>query len=399
MAVLVVDRLARDGAGLAGAVAIPRTLPGERIEGEPVDGRIERFAILEPSGERVRPPCPHYGACGGCALQHASDAFVEGWKARRVIGALAARGIEGEVAAVHTSPPNSRRRATLSARRLKSGPVAGFHARASDTVVRIPDCRLLLPSLMAAIPAAEEAARIGGTRKGELSVTLTDSEAGIDMAVRGGRDPGPVERAGLAERFDLARLAWEEETLTRRPPLQVFGRARVAPPPGAFLQATRQGEAALVAAVRRALEGCRRIADLFAGCGTFALPLAEAAEVHAVEGSDAMTAALDAGWRRAQGLRRVSVEARDLFRRPLLPAELAGYDGAVVDPPRAGAEAQARALADGGPPNVAMVSCDSASLARDIEILLRGGYRLGRVEVVDQFRWSPHIEAVAALSR
>ena len=396
---LTVERLGPRGEGLAEGVTIPRTLPGEAVEGAVEGGRMAMPRILSPVADRVKAPCPHYGACGGCALMHASDGFVAGWKAERVIGALRAQGIEAEVGAVHTSPPNARRRAALSARRLKAGPIAGFHARASDTVVRVPDCRLLLPSLIAAIPAAEAAAAMGASRTGELSVTLTDSEAGVDMAVRGGRDPGPAERAALAGRFDLARLAWEGEALTRRPPAQRFGDAAVVPPPGAFLQATREGEAALRGAVLDGLSGCRAVADLFAGCGTFALPLAEAAEVHAVEGSDAMVRALDAGWRGAPGLRRVSVEARDLFRRPLLASELAGFDGAVMDPPRAGGEAQARALAEAGPPRLAMVSCDPASFARDVAILLGGGYRLGRVEVVDQFRWSPHVEVVAALER
>ena len=396
---LTVDRLSPRGEGLAGGVTIPRTLPGETVEGAVETGRMDAPRILSPVANRVRAPCPHYGACGGCALMHASDGFVADWKAGRVIGALRARGIEGEVAAVHTSPPNSRRRATLSARRLKGGPIAGFHARASDTVVRIPDCRLLLPSLVAAVPAAEAAALAGASRKGELSVTLTDSEAGIDMAVRGGRDPGPAGRAALAERFDLARLAWEDEVLTRRPPIQRFGDAAVVPPPGAFLQATREGEAALRDVVVEGLDGCRRIADLFAGCGTFALPLAARAEVHAVEGSAAMTAALDAGWRAGAGLRRVTAEARDLFRRPLRPDELRGFDGIVVDPPRAGAEAQVRVLAEGGPPRVAMVSCDPASFARDVSILAAGGYALGPVTVVDQFRWSPHVEMTALLTR
>ena len=396
---LTVERLSPRGEGLADGVTIPRTLPGETVEGAVEAGRMAAPRILSPVAERVRAPCPHYGACGGCALQHGSDAFVAEWKADRVIGALRARGIDGEVARVRTSPPNARRRATLSARRLKSGPIAGLHARASDTVIRIPDCRLLLPSLIAAIPAAEAAAALGASRKGELSVTLTDSEAGIDMAVIGGRDPGPGERAALAERFDLARLAWDDEVLTRRPPVQRFGTAAVVPPPGAFLQATREGEAALREAAVEGLEGCRRVADLFAGCGTFALPLAARAEVHAVEGEAAMLAALDAGWRGGTGLRRVTVEARDLFRRPLRAEELRDFDGVIMDPPRAGAEAQARMLAEGGPGRVVMVSCDPASFARDVSILAAGGYRMGPVTVVDQFRWSPHVEMVAMLTR
>jgi 23S rRNA (uracil1939-C5)-methyltransferase len=174
-----------------------------------------------------------------------------------------------------------------------------------------------------------------------------------------------------------------------------MGRARVVPPPGAFLQATAEGEAALVRAVRETVGDAGRVADHFAGCGTFALPLAEGAEVHAVEGDAAMLAALDAGWRAAAGLRRVTTEARDLFRRPLLAGELKRFDAVVLDPPRAGAEAQARALAGSGVARVAMVSCNPVSFARDAAILVAGGYRLERVQVVDQFRWSGHVELAA----
>ena len=185
----------------------------------------------------------------------------------------------------------------------------------------------------------------------------------------------------------------------RRPPWQGMGRARVAPPPGAFLQATAEGEAALVAAVRGLVGDAARVADLFAGCGTFALPLAERAEVLAVEGEAAMLAALDAGWRKAEGLKRIRVEARDLFRRPLQPAELDRFDAVTIDPPRAGAEAQVRELAASRVPRIAMVSCNPATFARDAEILVAGGYKLGEVRPVDQFRWSGHVELAAAFRR
>ncbi|MGL5009323.1 MAG: class I SAM-dependent RNA methyltransferase, partial [Paracoccaceae bacterium] len=181
---------------------------------------------------------------------------------------------------------------------------------------------------------------------------------------------------------------------------QRFGRALVAPPPGAFLQATDDGERALLRAVGDALAGpMRKVADLFAGVGTFALPLAERAEVHAVEGDAAMTAALEKGWRGAEGLKRVSVETRDLFRRPLEPDELRGFDGVVIDPPRAGAEAQTVALAASLVPVIAAVSCNPVTFARDARVLVAAGYALDWVQVVDQFRWSSHVELVARFSR
>ena len=184
----------------------------------------------------------------------------------------------------------------------------------------------------------------------------------------------------------------------RSPPLQRFGKALVPCPPGAFLQATRQGEAALLDAVRQIVGDAKQVVDLFAGCGTFALPLAEGAEVHAAEGSSQMTAALDAGWRRAEGLKRVTHEARDLFRRPLLPDELKRFDAAVIDPPRAGAEAQVAELAKARVPRIAFVSCNPVTFARDAKQLVQAGYHLQWVQVVDQFRWSSHVELVAAFS-
>jgi 23S rRNA (uracil1939-C5)-methyltransferase len=244
---------------------------------------------------------------------------------------------------------------------------------------------------------------LGASRNGEVALALTRGEDGIDLAVSGGK---PLDQslfsalAALAERADLARLSWDGEiVVARRAVAQRFGRARVVPPPGAFLQATPEGEAALVAAMREAVGPARRLADLFAGSGTFALPLAEAAEVHAVEGDAAMLAALDAGWRQAQGLHLVTTEARDLFRRPLMPGELRGFDAVVIDPPRAGAEAQTGAIADSDVRIVAAVSCNPVSFARDARILCRGGFALDWVQVVDQFRWSPHVELAARFSR
>jgi 23S rRNA (uracil1939-C5)-methyltransferase len=300
---------------------------------------------------------------------------------------------------VLTSPPASRRRAVLAARRTKSAALAGFHARASDQVVEVPECHLLHPDLMPALGAARDLAVTGASRKGALDVAATLSRAGLDIAVRGGKPlDGPLRLAlaALSERHDLARLAWEDETvLTRRAPVQEFGGVPVVPPPGAFLQATAEGESALVAEVLALLDGARRVADLFAGCGTFTFPLARGAAVHAVEGAPDMVAALDHAARHAQGLRPVTHAVRDLFRQPLDAAALAGFDAAVIDPPRAGAEAQIAELARAGVPRIAHVSCNPATFARDAAHLLASGYRMGPVRVVDQFRWSAHVELVA----
>lgn len=404
---LTIDRLSLHADGVArteqGTIHVAMALPGEEVEGEITDGRIAAPRIVTPSADRVKPPCPHYRACGGCVLQHASDGFVARWKADVVRTALAGRGIDVAVEAVETSPLHSRRRATFSGRRTKKGTLVGFHARASDTVVEVPGCLILRPELMAAIPALNEATAAGASRKGEVGFALTLSEAGVEVAARGGKDIDPAlfaELSAIAHRHDLARLSWGAETVAaRRPARQVFGRARVTPPPGAFLQATAEGEAALVGFVRQAVGQAGRIADLFAGCGTFALPLAETAEVHAVEGEAAMLDALDAGWRTAQGLKRVTHAARDLFRRPLLPDEIDRFAAVVIDPPRAGADAQLREIADSHLRRLVHVSCNPVTFARDAKTLVDAGFSIDRLIVVDQFRWSDHVELAALFTR
>ncbi len=398
-----IERLNLRGEGVAEGGAVARALPGEIIEGEAQAGRIAQPKIVTPSADRVAAPCRHYRACGGCALQHASDAFVEEWKTGVVRQALAGQGLEAPFRPTLTSPANSRRRATLAGRRLKSGALVGFHGRASDSVTAIPDCRLLDPALIAALPALEALVAEGGSRKGELRLTVTLYPQGIDVAVEDGK---PLDRAlrqslpQIAGAHRLARLTWNGEGLFQdQPPMLAMGRARVSPPPGVFLQATPQGEAALVAAVREAVGAARQVVDLFAGCGTFALPLAETAEVHAVEGAAPMLAALDLGWRNAAGLKKVTTEARDLFRRPLLPDELRAFGAVVIDPPRAGAEAQIAELAASAVPVIAHVACNPVTFARDARALVQAGYRLDWVQVVDQFRWSAHVELAARFSR
>ena len=400
----LIERLGHQGDGIAaGPVFAPMTLPGERVSGTAIGTRLTDIRIEEPSARRVAPPCRHFKACGGCQLQHADDVFVADFKEGVVRAALSAHGIETQFLPIATSPARARRRATLSARRTKKAAMAGFHGRASDVIIEIPDCRLLHPDLMRAIPVAEALAQHAGTRKGALDVAVCLSRAGLDVNASGGKAlDGPLRAllAQLAGTLDLARLAWDGEVIAmRQAPVQSFGAASVTPPPGAFLQATAEGEAALLADVRTALEGAEWVVDLFAGCGTFALPLAEAHRVHAVEGDAAMTEAMDAGWRQADRLKQLTVEARDLYRRPLLPDELKRFDGAVIDPPRAGAEAQMAQLIRTKVPRVAYVSCNPVTFARDAAMAVAEGYSVDAVRVVDQFRWSSHVELVARLTR
>jgi len=398
---VTIERLGHQGDGIApGPVFVPGALPGEVVEGEIEKGVMAAPRILTPSDQRVKAPCRHAKSCGGCQLQHAHDEFVADWKVDVVRHALSAHALEAPFRPIATSSPQSRRRAAFSARRTKKGALAGFHMKGSDVIVSVPDCLLVDPKLAAALPLVEALAVLGSSRKGELSVLVTKSLDGLDVAVSGGK---PLDAqlqsdlADLARAHDVARVAWGDEVaLTRRPPSQRMGRADVVPPPGAFLQATPEGEAALLAGVREAVKGARHVVDLFAGCGTFALPLAEDMRVHAVEGDRGMTAALDKGWRMAEGLKHVTHEARDLFRNPLLPEDLERFDAAVIDPPRAGAEAQVAELARAGIPRIAFVSCNPVTFARDAATLDAAGYVMDWLQVVDQFRWSTHVELVAS---
>lgn len=395
-----VEKLNQAGLGVLGdGTHLERVLPGEEVEVQ-ADGSAR---IITPVADRVKPPCRHFKSCGGCAVQHASDDFVATWKTTVVERAMTARGLPFPFRTLHTSPPQSRRRARFAGRRTKKGAMVGFHGKASDTLIDVPDCQLLLPSIRSGFPALEALTIIAASRKSEVNLTVTDTLGGLDVFVETERElTGKlrIELAGVAEQFNLARLAWNDDVVvTRKAPDQAFGVAKVAPPAGAFLQATREGEAALVDAVTAAAKGNKRIIDLFSGAGTFSLPLAEVGEVHAVESSEEMLATLDRGWRHASGLKTVTTEARNLFRRPLEPDELGKFDLAVLDPPRAGAEAQIATLCASDLKKVVMVSCNPVTFSRDAETMVAAGFIMDWIDVVDQFRWSPHVELVGSFTR
>ncbi|MBO9407244.1 class I SAM-dependent RNA methyltransferase [Shimia sp. R9_1] len=403
MSQIDIQRLGLHGDGIAdGPIFAPLTLPGETVEGELEGNRLKNIRVLTPSDQRVKAPCRHFKSCGGCQLQHAADGFVADWKVDVVRQALAAQGLETDLRPIVTSPARSRRRAVISARRTKKGALVGFHARASDVIADISDCQLLHPDLMPALDIVGALSQIAGSRKGELSATVTLSDAGFDLSVKGGK---PLDGALLArmaqevERHKLARLTWDGEVIaTRLAPYQTFGKAKVVPPPGAFLQATKEGEEALLASVRSAITQGDSGVDLFAGSGTFTLPLAESYMMHGIEGEKSMVKAMDAGWRMATGLKKVTAETRDLFRNPLIAEDLR-YDFAVIDPPRAGAEAQVAELAKSQVSEIAYVSCNPVTFARDAAVLVQAGYTLEWVQTVDQFRWSSHVELASRFVR
>lgn len=404
MTQIEITRLGHHGDGIAvGPIFAAKTLPGEIVEGEVTGDRMLSPSIVTPSADRVKPPCTHFKACGGCVLQHASDEFVAGWKSDIVQIALSHQGIDVPISDVFTSPAQSRRRATFAGRRTKKGVLVGLHGRASGTLVPVPDCTLMTQKIMDGMPAFEALVQVGGSRRGEMAITVIDSDAGLDVSVVDGKTLDMELRSELASvvrKYGIIRLSWNgDEVVQETRPYLSFGRARLVPPPGAFLQATRHGEHTLVALMKEAVAGADRVVDLFAGCGTFALPMAEFAEVHAVEGEHFMLKSLSDAWKTAPGLKPVTVATRDLFRQPLLPDELNKFDAAIIDPPRAGALAQTGELAKSNVRSIGFVSCNPVTFARDAKILIDSGFNIDWLRVVDQFRWSAHVEIAAKFSR
>ncbi|WP_425531968.1 class I SAM-dependent RNA methyltransferase [Ancylobacter koreensis] len=411
---LDIGHIGHRGDGVAdtpqGPVFVPLTLPGEAVEAEREHDRARLVAVLEPSAERIEPVCRYFGVCGGCALQHWASAPYEAWKRELVVDALARAGVEAPVAPLLPAHGEGRRRAVFHARGTGGGAPkgrdllsVGFAGRRSHAIVAIDSCPILAPGLDGALKAAWEVAQMLAPLAKPLDIQVTATETGLDMDVRGSGPLKPDRVAALAEiagAHRLARLTRHGElVLQREPPLVTMGRARVTLPPGSFLQATAEGEARLAALVGEAVGKAGRVADLFSGVGTFALRLAERARVAAYESSAPAIEALVKATRGVAGLKPVTGEARDLFRRPLLPLELKAFDAVVFDPPRQGAQAQAEQLAASKVPLVVGVSCDPVTFARDAAILLTGGYRLEKVTPVDQFLYSAHVELVGVFRR
>lgn len=410
---LKIARVGGQGDGVAetpdGPVFVPLTLPGEVVEAEVCDGRAERVAILDVSPDRVAPASPHYGDCGGCSLQHWAQRPYLDWKRDQVIHALSRAGIETEVEATVAVPPGTRRRLALHARRGPDGrAILGFKARKSWRLVPVTVCPVADPRLVAAFPAlARLAEAFLEHPKSAPTLHITATLTGLDVDVTGvERKSGGLSRdrqmqaIRAAAEMDLARLSLAGDTLVMaRQPRVAFGAATVPLPPGGFLQAVPEAEAAMIERAVEAVRGAKKIADLFCGAGTFTFPLAAVAPVLAADASVAGIAALKAGIATTSGLRPISAEARDLFRRPLSPFDLKGCDAIVFDPPRAGAANQTAQIAQTKAQVVVGVSCNPVTFARDARILIDAGFRLDRVTPVDQFLWSAHVELVGVFRR
>ncbi len=403
-----IEALGARGEGLArtpaGRLAIPYTLPGEVVTVDAEGERGTLIGLLEASPRRIPPICPYFGRCGGCALQMMAGEDYAAWKRGLLVEALARAGVAATVAPLHDAHGAGRRRATLHARRLDDGRMqVGFMQARSHAIVAIDHCPVLDPALEGTIAAARAVAKVLAPLGKPLDILVTGTRSGLDMDLRGAGKLGEAERqalVGAAMAHDLARLSNHGVIVVeQRRPVLPMGSASLELPPGAFLQATVAGEDALGARVVAALPGARRIADLFAGVGTFALRLAAQADVAAFDTEASALDALAKASRAAPGLRAVRAEKRDLFGQPLRPDELAAFDAVVLDPPRAGAEAQVRALARSAVPLVAFVACDVESFARDAAILVAGGYRTELVEPLDQFRYSAHMEIFSLFRR
>jgi 23S rRNA (uracil1939-C5)-methyltransferase len=402
---LTVVALDGRGEGVAeGGGAVPGALPGERVRVRTSNERAELVEILDASPDRATPFCPWFGTCGGCAAQHMSGALYRAWKRGLVVEALARTRIEAEVEPLIDAHGAGRRRATFHARFPHGLPdEVGFMRARSHDIVSIGACPLFAPSMVGAIPAARAlAGDLRGLGK-PLDIGVTATADGLDVDLRGSGPLGLAETRKLArtaETLDLARVSNHGAVVVeRRPPRVAFGDTLVALPPGGFLQATEEGEARLAAVAEEALKNAKTVADLFCGAGAFALRLARTHNVTAADSDAGAIHALQRAAGEAQSLRPVTAAVRDLFHRPLSEAELSAFDGVLFDPPRAGAEAQARALAGSSLPLVVAISCNAATFARDALILIEGGFRLETVAPIDQFRFSPHVEIAAVFRR
>lgn len=399
--------IGRRGEGVAegprGPIYLPFTLPGERVRVALEGKRGRLLELLEPSPDRTEPPCHHFGRCGGCALQHWQDGAYREWKRGLVETALRHRHVEAAVKAPIDAHGAGRRRVTLHVLFAGGGVLAGFMEGRSHRLLDLDHCPILAPELADAPAIARDlGAAVRGHAKG-FDILITASETGLDCDLRGRIPDHPdiqMDLSAAAEQRDLARVTINGHLgIERRAPMLRAGDAHITLPPGAFLQATAAGEETLARLVTAGIGEAPRIADLFCGVGPFTLLLAEAAQVLAVDSNQPALKALDRAARATSGLKPVTTEPRDLFRNPLTARELDRYDAVIFDPPRAGAEAQARELAQSKVPAVIAISCDPATLARDLAILVSGGYRIKTVTPVDQFKYAAHVEVVAILRR
>lgn len=398
-----------DGVVVSGGetIYVPYALGGETVDVLPSPGHPDRRAlahVVTPSPQRIDPFCPHFGTCGGCAIQHWQPDAYRNWKRQLVVDTLNHAGIDCEVGELIDAHGTGRRRMTLHARQSQQGILrVGFAAAGRHEIIAIDHCPILDPAMHGAIEAANEIAELLRPVSKPLDIQITAADNGLDVDVRGS---GPLGTAllsslsKLAEKHNLARLTRHGElVIMRKPPVVRVGKAQVTLPPGSFMQPTALGEEILAGLAFERCKGAKHIADLFCGFGPFAFRLAEKFKVSAFDSDAAAVTALQNAVKLTQGLKPIKAETRDLFRRPLMPQELRDYDCVVFDPPRQGAQAQSQQLAASKITLAVAVSCNPATFARDARILIDGGFKIDSVTPVDQFRHTPHVELVARFKR
>ena len=403
---LEILRIGHKGDGeTAEGIYVPFTVPGDKVAVEGEGDRARVVGIVAPGPTRTAPACKHFTVCGGCALQHVEAAAYRDWKRDQVVQALAQRGVTNvDVAPIVPVAPGTRRRAVLSARLTRSGIVVGFQERFTHFIVDVEECPILDARFVALLPKLRETLAAELSTRGQAEIALTLTDTGIDLTLGLPHIDLDQKRrtrlSALAGALGLARLTVNEELIAQsHPPTLRWGGVAVALPSAAFVQAVAEAERTMQTLVNDVLKNAKRVADLFSGCGAFTFPLARHAAVAAFDSDADAIAALTAAARNAQGLKPVTAERRDLFRRPLLSSELDKFDAVVIDPPRAGAKVQTEQLAASKVRTIAAVSCNPATFARDAKTLIDGGYSLKRVTPIDQFLWSPHIELVAHFAR
>lgn len=409
-----IQSLGAQGDGIAhcpdGTVYVPFALPGETVAIARIKDQGTVMSIAEPAPERREPACRHFGpdgkngTCGGCSLQHMADEPYHVFKRSLVVAAMKSKGLDVEVGALVQCHPGERRRVVFTARKTEKGLLLGFSQANSHHIVAIEECPVSSSGIVSRLDAIRAIGLPLAANAEPFRIAVMETLSGLDISFEGLKAVNDKQRRTVTEIVlsmrGIARVSISGEILIEpQKPMIEFDGIAISPPSGGFAQATKQAEDAMARLVLDHVGKSKRIADLFCGSGTFALRLARLGKVHAVEAEDKPLKALDLAARNTQGLKPVTIEKRDLFRHPLIVKELKNFDAVVFDPPRAGAEAQCKELARSGVKKIVAVSCNPLSLARDLAILTEGGYRVTSVTPIDQFLWSPHVEAVATLEK
>ena len=414
---ITINEIGGRGDGLADlngkTIYIPYSAPGDVIDAKINGSRGQLRHIHQKSDHRIDAICPHFTKCGGCSLQHIHATYYREWKEGLIRTALENQGLSNiEIAPMIISPLSSRRRVTFQAiGRSDEQIVFGYAEKGSHNLIDIYDCPILISDIKALIEPTKKLISGMLKKKEKMTVSMTMGDNGIDLVLKGKGDVDlnlRMDLAEFAEKNDLARISWYDTSpkntryellAERRKPFVTIEDQKVFFPEGSFLQATKEGQDALIHLMLDGIKGANRVVDLFSGCGTFSIAAAKSANVHAVENNEEMLTALKVSANQMLDIKQVSNELRDLFLRPLLPHELNQYDVAIIDPPRAGAKHQMAEILQSDLKKLVMISCNPITFARDVQCLTDAGYKMGAVTPVDQFLYSPHLEIISVFEK